>query len=122
MTYWLDCRGDWMEADVVRWQETVWVKPSPRAKARKVGERLVTAEVVGHDDARRFVTLLVCACEALSEHTGRGQLPLLTPGETVRRRLATLQRGNPTRLPWSDETVRAQLVRERTARTSKPKS
>lgn len=110
-----------MEADVIRWREPVWAKPSPRAQARRVGERLVTAEVVGHDDARGFVTLLVRACEALSERTGRGQLPLLPPGETVRRRRVTLQRGAPRRLAWSDETVRAQLVRERTVRPPKPR-
>lgn len=121
MSQWLDCRDDWIEADVIRWQETVWMKKSRRAKARRMGERLVTAEIVSHDNAHGFVTLLVRTCQVLSDRTRHRQLPLLASGEIVRRRIATLRRSEPMRLPWSDESVRAQLVRERNARAPKPK-
>lgn len=119
MTDWLDCRDDFMEADVIRWRETVWSKPSKRRKAQPSGEREVTGEILRHESGGGLLTILVRASRVLSDRTRRGNVPLLPIGETVQRRPETLRNGNAVRLPWSDESVRAQLAREREARQSK---
>ena len=110
MAKWIPCGDGFIEADVVRWKESVWEKRSRRRNARavNVGDRLVTAEVL-RGDAEGWVYLLTRACAMVTEKPGR-KVALLVKGQEVRRKRRTIERGKPERLLWSDETVRASLV------------
>lgn len=107
MTKWIPA-NDFIGADVIRWTEGVYER-SKRGKALRVGERLVTAEVIerGEDG---WVKLLVRACTITKdEFAGRSILPLKT-GEQVRRGEKTILRGKPLRLLWEDESARTAVV------------
>ena len=97
-----------MAADVIRWKEAVWEKRSRRRTARAVnaGERLVIAEVIKDNDG--WVELLIRGCSIVSEKPGWLLKPLPT-SLAVRRRRQTIEKGNPERLLWSDESARAGL-------------
>ena len=105
---WIPCGGGFMEADVIRWKEAVWEKRSRRRHGRAVnaGERMVVAEVISDKDG--WVELLVRGCTIVSEKPGWLLKPLPTKLATRRRR-QTIERGNPERLLWSDESARAGL-------------
>jgi hypothetical protein len=109
MENWIPCGSGFIEADVIRWKEAAWEKRSRRRNARAVnaGERLVIAEVISDKDG--WVDLLLRGCTIVSVKPGW----LLKPLEknlAVRRRRPTIERGNPERLLWSDESARAVLI------------
>jgi hypothetical protein len=108
MTKWIPCGNGFIEADVIRWKESVWEKPSRKRTARAVnaGERMVVAEVIRDKDG--WVDLLLRGSTVVSEKPGWLLKPLPKNLE-VRRRRQTIKRGNPERLLWSDESVRAGL-------------
>ncbi len=107
MEKWVPCGSGFIEADVIRWKESVWEKRQRlRGRAVNAGERMVTAEVLR--DADGWVELLVRESTIVSEKPGWLLKPLLKNVE-VRRRRRTIERGNPERLLWSDESVRAGL-------------
>ena len=105
---WIPCGGGFMEADVIRWKESVWEKRSRRRTARAVnaGERMVIAEVITDKDG--WVELLVRESSIVSEKPGWLLKPLPKNLE-VRRRRRTIEQRNPERLLWSDESFRAAL-------------
>lgn len=72
----------------------------------KIGEREVIAEVLDGPDAEGWVTLLVRDCQLLTEHLKSGQFK---PGTQMRRKAATVLRGAPARLKWSDEAARGSV-------------
>lgn len=99
---------DFIAADVIRWTEGIYDRRK-RAKALRIGERLIAAEVIerGKDG---WVKLLVRACTITKdEFAGKPILPL-KPGEPVRRGEKTILRGKPQRLLWDDETARTAVV------------
>ena len=105
---WISCGSGFIEADVIRWKEAVWEKRRRRrGHAVNAGERMVTAEVIRDDDG--WVELLIRECSIVSEKPGWLLKPLLT-NLTVRRRRRTIERANPERLRWSDESARAALT------------
>lgn len=108
MTNWVPCGGDFIEADVIRWKEAAWEqRRRRRGRAVNAGERMVVAEVI-RDRPDGWVELLIRDSSVLSEKKGWVLRPL--PKDTqARRRRRTLERGNPERLLWSDESVRATL-------------
>jgi hypothetical protein len=95
-----------MEADVIRWKETAWEKRRGRGRAVNAGERTVIAEVIRDKDG--WVELLLRGSTVVSEKPGWLLKPLPKNLE-VRRKRRTIERGNPERLRWSDESVRAGL-------------
>lgn len=95
-----------MEADVIRWKEGAWEKRRGRGRAVKAGERMVIAEVIRDKDG--WVELLLRGSTVVSEKPG-WLLEPLPKNLKVRRRRRTIERGNPERLLWSDESVRAGL-------------
>lgn len=107
---WIECGGDFIEADVIRWTEAVWQKRSRRARPTKVGQRIVTAEVLRPECARGFVSLLVRGCQSAEEGGPGQQAHALRKNEEIARKRQTIERGDPKRLLWSDESARAALL------------
>jgi hypothetical protein len=110
VTKWIPCGNGFIEADVVRWKEAMWEKSSRRRNARvvNVGDRVVTAELL-REDAEGWVCLLTRACEVASEKPGR-KVAVLPKNQEIRRKRRTIERGQPERLLWSDESARAILA------------
>jgi len=107
-TKWISCGAAFIDADVIRWKEAAW----PRAKRKggravKLGERMITAEVLRDDNG--WVRLLIRDYAVLSETRGRS-VEMLAKGTEIRRKRETIERGNPERRIWSDETARALVV------------
>ena len=104
MPVWIACPEGFIAADVIRWREGVWSRRGPgKGRAVKIGDRDVVAEVLEGPDAEGFYLLLVRDCRVFSEQPQRCQLPT---GEDIRRKGATVLRGEPERMRWSDESVR----------------
>ncbi len=105
--------GAFIAADVIQWKEGVY-KPrrSRKAKAVRLGDRMVTAEVLKEPDANGWVQLLVRGCEVVSAKIGRNpwDVPLLPKGTEIKRAKKTIMRSKPERLLWSDESARAVLA------------
>lgn len=113
MAEWIPCGKGFIEADVIRWKEAVWgprnaKRPGP-GKNIRIGDRLVTAEVLGEADEDGWVWLLVRGCEVVFLKEGR-KIELLKKGLKTKRQQRTVLRGKPERLPWSDEGARDQIV------------
>lgn len=75
-----------------------------------VGERLIVADVLRFDG--EWVDLLVRDSKVVSEKSGWKVRPVAT-GTEVRRKRQTVEKGKPERLLWSDQSVRALLIRRR---------
>lgn len=104
MTIWIPCPEGFIMADVIRWSEGVWGRRGPgKGRAFKVGDRDVTAEVLEGPDEDGFCLLLVRDCKIFSEEPGRCALKNDTE---IRRKVATIMRGEPERMRWSDENGR----------------
>jgi hypothetical protein len=110
MTNWIPVGRSFIEADVIRWKESVYEKRGRRGRSVRAGERLVVAEVLKGVDEVGWVHLLIRACEIVSEVQGRTVRTMLPLGGTTKRKLKTITRGKPERLPWSDESARAVLT------------
>lgn len=69
MVEWVPLQGGgFFTADVIRWKEGVYrPRRSRKAKALRLGDRLVIAEVLKEPDAKGWVRLLVRNSEILSE-------------------------------------------------------
>ncbi|WP_250504698.1 hypothetical protein [Caballeronia sp. AZ7_KS35] len=114
MSEWIN-NADFIEADIIQWQESLWAKNNLTQKNMVVGNRVVTAEVLREDTATGFVTLRVLAS---SVSPSKGKKPIALPfdnGEQIRRARKTIEKSRPWRLPWSDENARALLIAERDA-------
>lgn len=84
----------------------MWEKRRRRGRAVNAGDRMVVAEVIRDEDG--WVELLIRESTVVSEKPGWLLKPL--PKDlAVRRRRPTIERGNPERLRWSDESARAAL-------------
>lgn len=101
--------GGFVVADVIRWKEGVYGHRRGKAKTPRLGDRLVTAEVLKEPDQKGYVRLLVRQCEILSELSVR-KPPLIATTTEIRRGIRTIMRGKPERLLWSDESARAMVA------------
>jgi hypothetical protein len=113
MAEWVPVGSDFIAADVIRWKEGVFKsRRSKKGKAIKLGERQVIAEVLR--DEAGWVSLLVRGCEVLSATIGRNpcDVPVLAKNTQTKRKRATIVRGKPERLLWSDESARALLANQ----------
>lgn len=122
MTEWVPItNGEFITADVIRWKEGVYPhRFSRKAKPPRIGDRLVTAEVLKEPDKDGWVRLLVRQCEILVELAVRKPSPI-TPKTEIRRALKTIMRGKPERLVWSDESARSVIVTGSNFITTKPR-
>ena len=113
MAVWIPVGDGFIEADVIRWLEPVF-KNRRRGKPSKVGERLVTAEVLREAGKDGWVYLLVRLSEAVSAYPGWNLSDVVpAPKDTeTRRRFGTIVKGGAERLAWSDESARAIVAGE----------
>jgi len=113
MADWKSCGGNFIEADIIRWREAIWKpKKSERSKPRKIGERLLTAEVVKKGPAD-WVQLRVTGCQTTNADDWPWTIPDIKTGIVMRRQRTTIGRGRAQRLLWSDETARRSVVDNR---------
>lgn len=108
---WKPCGDRFIEADVIRFRETVWKpKRGPKSRPRKIGERMVTAEVLKREPGG-WVRLKVRQSTTTQAEDWHASIKELAVEAELRRQLATIRRGKPHRLEWSDETARAAVVK-----------
>lgn len=112
MQKWVPCDGNYVTSDVRRWKQAIWSDEGPkRSKKKKVtrlGERRITAQVLTVD-SKGLVRLSVKKDEILENIYGM-PLKALKKDEIIVRKKATIAKGNPERLEWSDETARSYAV------------
>jgi hypothetical protein len=111
MTEWIEVKRDFIQADVIRWNEGDWQRRGTRGRTKnvKVGDRTVTAEVLQPADAAGFVLLKVVACVTGVSRVHRKEVTVLKKGAEIRRAYKTIVNGKPERLLWTDENNRAML-------------
>jgi hypothetical protein len=102
--------GEFLESDVIEWQEAIWPPSTSRRKKRRPwGKQTVTGQIMSIEGD--FVVLLVLRAK-ITENNYRSELQPHKVGSTVRKKRQTLIQGNPERLHWSEEDVRAVLLTE----------
>ena len=111
---WEKSQGDFLESDVVEWVEAIWSpnKARKRKKSRPWGKQKVVAQIA-HIDGD-FVKLTVLKAAVIENIIGSELRPHKV-GATITKKRATLLRGNPERLHWSEEDVRAALLKQGSA-------
>lgn len=105
---WEKSQGDFLESDVVEWVEAIWSpKKTRRKKSRPWGKQKVTAQITHIDED--YLKLTVLKAAVIENNVGTELRPHKV-GTTITKKKATLTRGNPERLHWSEEDVRAALL------------
>ena len=105
---WEKSQGDFLESDVVEWVEAIWSpKKTRRKKSRPWGKQKVTAQITHIDGDYLKLTVLKAA---VIENVIGSELRPHKVGMTITKKRATLLRGNPERLHWSEEDVRTALL------------
>jgi len=101
--------GEFVESDVVEWTEAIWPPNHPRRrkKPRPWGKQKVTAQITAIDGD--FVKLTVLK-SAITENIIGSELKPYKIGTTITKKKATLIKGEPQRLHWSEEDVRTALL------------
>lgn len=107
MAEWISCGRGFIAADVVKWREGIWDKRGPgKGRVIRVGDRLMIAEVLEEADEEGWCLLLVRECVVL-ESTLKRDKAAVKRGDEITRREATILKGKPQRMLWSDEEARA---------------
>ena len=97
--------GEFVESDAVEWTEAIW-PPSHsrrRKKSRPWGKQKVTAQITAIEGD--FVKLTVLK-SAITENIIGSELNPYKVGTIITKKKATLIKGEPQRLHWSEEDVR----------------
>lgn len=107
---WVPCGDRYIDADVIRWREAIWKpKTGKKSRPRKIGERLVTAEVVKRESGG-WVRLKIRQCETTNAEDWIFTIPPVEIQSVVRRQAATIKRGKPARLEWTEEEARQSVL------------
>lgn len=100
--------SEFLESDVVEWVEAIWSpKKYKRGKSRPWGKQKVVAQIASIEGD--FVKLTVLKAAVIENIIGSELRPHKV-GTTIIKKRQTLLRGNPERLHWSEEDVRAALL------------
>ena len=102
--------GQFVESDVIEWTEAIWPPKTgrrQRTKPRPVGKQKVIAQIASIEGD--FIKLTVLKSELLENESIKPIYPH-KPGSTITKKRATLSRGEPQRLHWSEEDVRLALL------------
>ncbi len=107
---WEKSVGEFVESDVVEWVETIWPPNSPRRRKKSLpwGKQKVIAQITAIEGDLLKLTILK---SEITENIIGGELRPHKVGSTITKKRATLLRGEPERLLWSEEDVRAALLR-----------
>jgi hypothetical protein len=106
---WEKSGGDFVESDVVEWTEAIW-PPSHsrrRKKSRPWGKQKVIAQITATDGD--FLKLTILKAHIIENLIGSELRPYKI-GSAITKKRSTLLRGEPERLLWSEEDVRAALL------------
>lgn len=99
---------EFVESDVVEWVEAIWSpNKSRKKKSRPWGKQKVIAQIASIDGD--FLKLTVLKASVIENIIGSELRPHKV-GTTITKKRQTLLRGNPERLHWSEEDVRAALI------------
>ena len=102
--------GQFIESDVIEWTEAIWPPRTSRrrrTKPRPWGKQKVIGQITAIDGD--FIKLTVLKAEILEDDAPKELLPP-KPGTEITKKRATLLRGEPQRLHWSEEDVRKALL------------
>lgn len=120
MQDWLECGGDVIEADVIRFSDAVFERGGRTGKGKpvKMGALEITAEVVADlpDASDGLLVLRVQSLRVVDDRYGRLRHSIKSGDEIRRRKASLLKWGDPRRLPWSDESARAVVVADHASR------
>ena len=108
---WTKQDGEFVESDVVEWTEAIW-PPSHsrrRKKSRPWGKQKIIAQIA-HIEGD-FIKLTVLKASVIENLIGSDLRPHKV-GATITKKRPTLLRGEPERLLWSEEDVRAALLNQ----------
>lgn len=112
MAHWIPVGGDFIEADVIRWRESIFSpRPKRGAKPERLGQRFVTAEVREKGPDWIVVEVRQCKVIALQDAGLAAGFFQLREGTAMKRKLSTIAKGGPERLIWSDEQARCHVRR-----------
>ena len=110
MGEWVSAKEGFIAADVIRWTEGIFDKRrGKKARARRLGDRRVAAEVI-EATGDGWLKLLVRACVITRDDYAGAVLPPIHVGDTIKRSRKTVERGQPERLLWSDESARRDVI------------
>ena len=100
---WIVCGAEFIEGDVIRWQEGVFdSSPYNRQERVRIGDRTVTAQVeFDPDDLNTLMELRVLTSDGTRAYKN---------GEMIRRARHTVSSADTERLAWSDEEARAAVI------------
>lgn len=109
---WEKSDHNFVESDVIEWTEAIWPPnlSRRRRKQKPWGKQKVTAQITGMDGDYLKLTILK---SAITENIIGSELKPHKVGTTITKKRSTLLRGEPQRLHWSEEEVRAALLQER---------
>ena len=116
MSAWLKCRERFIVGDVVRWHEPVWKKRGPKRRAVKVGERLVTAEVIRESERAGFVDLVIIDCALQKDRSGGKKAYGIAKGTETSRMRKNIAGGKAERMLWpgaDGEDARAEILADK---------
>lgn len=110
MSNWVAASDDLIGADVIRWTEGVFERGrSKKAKAKKIGERTVIAQVLTRENGD-WLKLQVSQCTVTHSDWAGKTVEALKPEAHIKRALKTVLKGKAERLLWSDESVRRSVL------------
>lgn len=105
---WEKSEGTLLESDVIGWIEAIWPPSRSRRKiSRPWGKQKVVAQIESIEG--EYVRLKVLTASITENTLGTDLRPHKT-GTIITKKRATLLRGNPERLHWSEEDVRSALL------------
>lgn len=108
---WDSAVGELVLSDVIEWTETIWParKPRRKQKPKPLGKQKVTGQITGIEGD--FVTFTVLKAE-MTDNPHRADIKPHTVGTALTKKKQTILKGEPHRLHWSEEDVRAALLAE----------
>ena|GEM_PF-3816005 len=96
-------------AELQHRQEELHRKPRRKSKPKPLGKQKVTGQITGIEGG--FVTFTVLKAE-MTDNPHRADIKSHTVGTVLTKKKQTILKGEPHRLHWSEEDVRAVLLAE----------
>jgi len=106
---WEKSTKEFVVSDVIEWTETIWPPRNPRSrkKPRPWGKQKVTAQIT--EIEAEYIKLTVLKSE-ITENTIGSELKPHKIGSAITKKKDTILKGEPQRLHWSEEDVRAGIT------------